>query len=223
MALHLSKDTLKPEEAEEINDEYEIKVISESPEIRNRSLGRVISALNTIAKGHDDCQAFEAWCLEAIKICFAGKLDNIQLHPNKNAVNRRDIIATNVETTPFWERVRQDYGTRQVIFEVKNYEELTLDDYRQMQSYLSGNYGRIGFFITRANDPSLEKGKELNWFKMSYDDHGKTIVKLTAKFLVNLLSKLRNPQKHDAPDASLSSLLDTYERNYLGQHSTRKK
>jgi hypothetical protein len=53
------------------------------------------------------------------------------LHPNKAGVQRRDVVATNVGESPFWRRIYQDYGTRQVIFEVKNYEALTADDFRQ--------------------------------------------------------------------------------------------
>lgn len=215
IALNLTRNSLDPEEATEINDEYEMKVVSQTPAIRNSRLGRVISDLARLNPGADDSSAFEDWCLDAVKICFAGKLDNVELHPNKTATNRRDIVGTNLAASPFWRRVLEDYETRQVIFEVKNYEELTADDYRQVLSYLSGTYGRLAFVVTRGGSVALEKEKDLDWVRAIYHEHKRIVVRLTGKFLTDILAKLRNPQKHDAGDNLLAGLLDTYERLYL--------
>lgn len=222
MALSLSRSNLNPEEAAQINDEYEIKVLSVTPAIRQARLGKLMSELNSIRPGIEQAADFERWCLEACRISFAGRLDNMELHPNKNTTNLRDIVGTNTGTSVFWKRVREDYQTRQVIFEVKNYEELTQTDYRQVLSYLSGQYGNIAFIICRDDAVELGRERELAWFKSMYNDHKKMIVKLTGKYLSNLLAKQRNPQKHDAADNALATLLDTYERLYLGQ-STGKK
>ena len=223
MALSLSRSTLNPDEAAEINDEYEIKVQSITPQIRQARLGKIMSDLVSIPEGVSGAAEFEHWCLEACRICFAGRLDNIDLHPNKNSTNRRDIVGTNLGNSVFWKRVQQDYGTRQVIFEVKNYGHLTQDDYRQVLAYLSGQYGNLAFLISKDHTTDLERDKELAWFKGIYNDRKKMIIKLTGKHLSQLLSKNRNPQKYDAADQSLSKLLDTYERLYLGQSSGRSK
>jgi hypothetical protein len=42
------------------------------------------------------------------------------LKANGNASARRDIVATNEAIKGFWKRIRDDYGTRMVVFEVKN-------------------------------------------------------------------------------------------------------
>ncbi|MDD2944027.1 MAG: ATP-binding protein [bacterium] len=223
MALSLSRSNLNPEEAAQINDEYEIKVLSITPAIRQARLGKLISEFTLIKKGIDGAAEFERWCLEACRISFAGRLENMELHPNKNTTNLRDIVGTNTGTSVFWKRVREDYGTRQVIFEVKNYEELTQTDYRQVLSYLSGQYGNIAFIISRDDATELERGKELAWFKTMYNEHKKMIIKLTGKYLSHLLAKQRNPQKHDAADTALATLLDTYERVYLGQATAKNK
>lgn len=223
MALSLTRSNLNPEEAAQINDEYEIKVLSATPAIRQARLGKLIGDLYKIEDGLEHASEFERWCLETCRISFAGRLENMELHPNGAAVNRRDVVGTNMAVSAFWKRVREDYGTRQVIFEVKNYEELSLTDYRQVLSYLSGQHGSIAFIICRGGSVDLERDKELTWFKSIYNDHRKMIVKLTGKYLSNLLSKQRNPQKHDAADAALAALLDTYERLYLGQTSSAKR
>ena len=223
MALSLTRSTLDPDEAAQIDDEYEIRVQSVTPQIRQARLGKIMSDLRAIPAGPEGATDFEHWCLDALRICFAGRLDNIDLHPNKYATNRRDIVGTNLGRSDFWKRVVQDYGTRQVIFEVKNYAELTQEDYRQVLAYLSGQYGSLAFFICRDDHVELERGKGLEWFKTIYNDHKKMVLKLTGKHLSQLLSKNRNPQKHDAADHSLGKLLDTYERLYLGQSSARRK
>jgi len=223
MALSLTKNSLNPEEAADINDEYEIKVSSITPDLRNARLGRLISEFREISEGTTGASDFEQWCVEALKICFAGRLNNIALHSNKDSVNRRDIIGTNLAQTTFWRRVEKDYNARQVVFEVKNYQNPKLEDYRQVLSYLSGPYGNVAFLISRDWSINLEKDKELAWIRSIYNDHKKVIIKISAKFLADIMSKLRNPQKHDAGDIALSSLLDTYERLYFGQQSGRAK
>lgn len=223
IALNLTKSTLDPDEATDINDEYEIKVASVTPELRNARLGRLITEYTKIPSGIDGATEFEQWCLDAMKICFAGRLDNIALHPNKAAVNRRDIVGTNLAQTAFWKRIENDYSTRQVIFEIKNYENPSLEDYRQTLSYLSGPYGTIAFIISRDWQVNLDRDKELAWVRAIYADHKKVIVKLSGKFISDILAKLRNPQKHDAGDKALFSLLDNYERLYFSQQSGRSK
>jgi hypothetical protein len=223
MALGLTRSNLNPDEAAQINDEYDIKVLSVTPQIRQARIGRIMTELSAIKVGSEGAAEFERWCLEACRISFAGRLDNLELHPNKNTTNLRDIVGTNTESSLFWKRILKDYGTRQVIFEVKNYDELGQEDYRQVLSYLSGQYGRLAFIITRSETTDLERDRELAWFKSMYNDHKKMIVKLTGKYLSHLLGKQRNPQKHDAADNALSSLLDTYERLYLGQHTGKRR
>lgn len=112
---------------------------------------------------------------------------------------------------------------RQAIFEIKNYKSLASNEYRQMLSYLTGEYGRLGFIVNRDDDTNLEKGRELDWMREMYNSHDVLIIKLTGKYLANMLSKLRNPQKHDAPDKALNSLLDTYIRLYIGGGTKSKR
>jgi len=215
IGLNLTKNALDPVEAESINDEYEIQISSLTPKIRSARLGTLISSLNSITTGHEGQVAFENWALSALKVVFAQHLSNLELHPNKDAVQRRDVVGTNAATSPAWKRIREDYDVRQAIFEIKNYDELTNNDYRQMHSYLHDKYGRLGFIVSRATDENLRKGHEVDWMREMYISHKVLIIKLPAKFLTRVLSKLRNPEKHDVVDRLLNSLLDTYERNYL--------
>ena len=135
-ALNLQHDDLEQGVAEQIFDEYEITIHSLSTEQRSTKLGQLISELGNLSLGPDDASTFEEWCKRAIEIAFAKELTNIELHPNKSAVQRRDVVATNQGIHGFWKRILKDYGTRQVIFEVKNFEEIGVEEYRQMYGYL---------------------------------------------------------------------------------------
>ncbi|MBZ5718369.1 ATP-binding protein, partial [Haemophilus influenzae] len=82
-----------------------------------------------------------------------------------------------------WNRILTDYGSRQVIFEIKNYKDLGATEYRQVNSYLYKHYGRLAFIINRDHTENLEKHKELMWVKELYDNNDKLVIKLPSKFL----------------------------------------
>ncbi len=223
LGLNLTKNALKPEEAADITDEYGIKVLSTTPQIRISKLGQIASQLDAIPLGKEGESEFETWCLDALRTVFATHLSNIQAHPNGASVQRRDIVGQNREATEFWQRLYKDYGVRHAVFETKNYEEIGAAEYRQLQSYLTGPYGKLGFMITRDKNEHPKNGKDSDWIREMYQAHEVVLIKFTAKFLTNLLLKLRNPEKHDAIDRLMNTLLDTYERNYLHIKSTRLK
>ena len=215
LALNVQEDD-ELEHVEEIYDEYDIEISSITDEQRKTRIGKMLEEIKEIAPGKDDAREFEEWCLRAIRLLFAGTLVNIELHPNKDGRQQRDIIATNMCETPVWERVYQDYQSRQIVFEVKNFAEIEQDEFRQINTYLSGEHGKLGFIITRADSNNLRRGKELDWIQELYFNQGKkVVVLLSVKYLMKHLSKLRNPQKHDSADKELNKLIDTYIRNYL--------
>jgi len=167
-ALNLQHDDLEQGIAEQIFDEYEITIHSLSTEQRSTKLGQLISELGNLSLGQDDASTFEEWCKRAIEIAFAKELTNIELHPNKSAVQRRDVVATNQGIHGFWKRILKDYRTRQVIFEVKNFESIGIEEYRQMYGYLGKEYGNLGFIICRDKQAGLVKGRELEAFREFY-------------------------------------------------------
>lgn len=221
LGLNLNRNALSPEESEEINDEYDIKVVSDNPTMRNTRIGQIVTHLDQIPLGQEGASEFEYWCLEALRIVFAVHLTDIKLHPNGSGVQRRDIIGTNGGKSDFWKRVIEDYKARQIVFDAKNYVELGPTEYRQLQSYLTGPYGKLGFIINRDDDETLRVGKDLDWTKEMYQSHGALIIKLPAKYISKLLQKLRSPEKHDAIDMQIGKLLTVYETSYMAIKSSR--
>jgi hypothetical protein len=220
-ALNIQSSDLEQGVAEQIFDEYEITIYSQSREERATRLGRLISELTGIPIGQEGAEAFEDWCKRVIEIAFAKELTNIELHANGSAVQRRDIVATNQGVRGFWKRVRDDYKTRQVVFEVKNFAEIGVEEYRQVNGYLTREYGNLGFIVCRDKQSGLVKGRELEAFREFYSSHDKVIIKLTAATLISILSKLRSPAKNDAGDLTLDHCLDTHIRMYANGQSDR--
>lgn len=212
-ALGLAVDGIDESSADEIFDEYEVKITSESTEQRRKALGKIIAELNEIPSGTEGAEQFEDWAKRAIEIAFARQLSNVQLKPNASAVQRRDIVATNQGQGGFWKRVLKDYGTRQVIFEIKNYEKMSIEEYRQVSTYLGKEYGSFGLIVCRDKDAALRKGGDLECFREFYGKN-QVIMKIPASLLVMILSKLRSPEKYDAGNALLEKLVDTYVRMY---------
>lgn len=217
VVLNMTKGDGDPGSREEIYDDYGIKVDSVSQDQRNKIVGQLISRLKNIDLGHEGASDFEAWCYEAIRMAFAGSLRNIEMHPNKGASQRRDIVAHNPALDDFWQRVLNDYKTRQVIFEVKNFSDLGADEFRQMASYLVDTYGQLGFIVYRSEEKEPDKEKTLKWVREMYSTQRKLIIPLSYRWLTGFLEKIRNPQKHDAVNKALNKLIDAYHRRYLNE------
>ena len=79
-----------------------------------------MSQLPTVAIGEPGSRQFEDWVFRTVKILFAGSLSNFAQKPNAGAIQQRDIVATNIASSGVWKRIIEDYGARQVVFEVKN-------------------------------------------------------------------------------------------------------
>jgi hypothetical protein len=214
-ALNLTNKTLEQEEAQDIYDEYDITITSIAIDQQNQIIGSLIKELGEIPEGESGAYDFENWCLKAVKLVFAGAINNIELHPNGGALQRRDIVATNLSNSDFWSRIQQDFKVRQIIFEIKNYQQIGANEYRQINSYLVKAYGKLGFFITRDDDDVLRANRELQWAKELYNNEGKIAIKLSAKFFAKHLSKMRNPEKRGMASKELNKILDDYERKYL--------
>lgn len=89
MALNATRNTLNPEEAEEIYDEYDVEVASETPEQRAKHIGQVITQLSNIPEGQEGYAEYEDWCFQSVKIIFAGALRNIELHAKVSSSKKR--------------------------------------------------------------------------------------------------------------------------------------
>ena len=224
-ALSMDVQEYSIEEAEEIHDDYEIRIESLSREQRNKKIGRLVSKIRDIEVGREDAGEFEQWCLDCINTIFPTELDNIRLNPNKDAPQRRDVVATISAKEGVWRRIYEDYKTRAIIFEIKNFSDLKPENFRQLASYLVDVYGSFGFIIYRSERKEPSVDNELTWIREMYwkqDGPKKLIVLLSYKHLINFLEKIRNPEKYDAVDKILNRIIDDYHQRYLNEPSGKR-
>ncbi len=222
-ALEIEGDDVSQSVLVDITDDYKVRVNPETRELRIQMLGQLISELQDLPIGQNGSTQFEGWVFRAIKILFSGDLINPELKANKDSIQRRDIVATNMAEKGFWKRVLDDYRARQVIFEIKNYEKIDPDDYRQVLSYSGKDYGRFVVIVNRSANELLTQN-ERSWVKEMHDQHNLMIFLLPASFLSRCVKKIRNPQRRGYADQQLSKRLDTIVRSYLSlKHQTQRK
>jgi len=189
---------------------------------RTKRIGQIISNLPNLKEGKEDSAKFEDWVFQAIKMLFAKRLTNPEIKPNGDAIQRRDIVATNSAEKGFWKRINDDYKARQVIFEVKNFKDLDQDAFRQVLSYSGGRYGDFLIIVYR-NDKEGLTDKEKEWVREYWFTHHILVFLLPASMLSRFISKLRTRGRFDYADDQLIKRLDVYERNYLSlRHGKRK-
>ena len=228
-ALGIQGDDVDSELLFDIHDDYEVRPTANAPELRARRLGQLVSELTHVSEGQEGAREFENWVLRTCQILFAGNLSNIELHPTPDAVQRRDVVATNSAIHGVWKRILDDYRCRQVIFEVKNYSQLELEDFRQALSYSGRQYGQFVIIVHRSDDEGL-KSKVRTWVKEFWDQHNVLIMVIPTSILVRCLKKNRNPslrrrsrsRKYGYVDHTLSKRLDTFERSYVALRSGKR-
>ncbi|MDP2856530.1 MAG: hypothetical protein Q8P50_00955 [Bacillota bacterium] len=230
-ALELATDAAFTDVVVEINDEFDASKKDEVSDSRVRRLGQVVSELPKVVVGAEGAGDFEEWVLRAVRLLFAGKLSNPELHPCPDGIQRRDVVATNIAESGLWQRIHADWGSRQVVFEVKNYEDLKMEDFRQVLSYTTGEYGRFGVIVHRGKSEAVSE-KLRGWLQVLYHEHQRVILTVPAAVLSRAISKLRNADRLDYIEDQLSKRLDTFVRSYLslkhqrsyrGRRKRRKK
>lgn len=182
-------------------------------DLRTKRIGQIISKLPNLTEGSQDAGKFEDWVLQAVKVLFAGELVNPELKANKDSIQRRDIIATNSASSGFWKRVLDDYKSRQIVIEVKNFKELTIDVFRQALSYSGDHYGKFIIVVYRDDQEGLSN-KQRGWVK-EFWDKGVLVFLLPVGILSRCMKKLRNRARFDYTENQLSKRLDVFERSYL--------
>lgn len=214
-ALNLEVSDLQDIPLDQIHDDLKTERNPAVQDFRMKLIGQLISELPKTPPGNEGAAQFEDWVFRAVRILFSGKLNNFELKPNSNSVQRRDIVATNNGDKGFWRRILEDYSTRQVTFEVKNYEKIGPDEARQATSYLSGPYGNFIIIVTRGKNEGLTES-EKSWIKEMWDQHKKMIFTIPSDALGRCISKLRkSTERFDYTEDFLTKRLDIFVRHYL--------
>ena len=222
-ALDIRKGDVSTDVLLEIHDDYEVRPTDTALALRNRQLGRLIADLTDVPHGPAGALDFESWMLRTCRILFSGQLSNFELHPTTGGVQIRDVVATNIAESGFWKRVIEDYKSRQVVFELKNFENLSIDDFRQSLSYSGRQYGRFVIIVHRSDAEGVDH-KVRAWAKEFWDQHETLVMTIPTVVLVRCIKKARSrrTRKRSYVDRILGKRLDTFERSYVALRHGRR-
>lgn len=116
-------------------------------------LQATLQDLQTLPRGHDGASAFEEVVGKIIQLCFFRSLSNVQARVRTlDGSSIRDWVASNRASGGFWSVIREKYGSTQVVWECKNYNELSADDFHQVNYYFNATFGRFGIIAFRGDE-----------------------------------------------------------------------
>jgi hypothetical protein len=152
-------------------------------------LDEILVRLDATPHGNKGASDFEDIVGEIIRMCFFRALENVESRV-RDGEGRviRDWIASNRATTGFWELVRVRYQATQIIWECKNYENLSADDFHQANYYMTQ---AIGKFLILTFRGEVEKSYIEHIRRISSDKQG-LVLPLTEKDLRVFVRQARN-------------------------------
>jgi hypothetical protein len=146
-------------------------------EYRQR-LEQLLEDLKTLPFGDDSAADYERISGEIIKLCFFRALTNVEQRVRDNHGRViRDWIASNRATGGFWEMVRARYDATQVVWECKNYVDLSSDDFQQVAYYMTAEIGRFAILSFRGE------------MKNHYYEHIQRVARLTKGVILLLTDR----------------------------------
>lgn len=174
-----------------------------------KRLKELLQGLDKIQHGRNDAGEFETFVGETIKLCFYRSLTNVQ--PKVRTIGGltiKDWVASNRARTGFWETIRNKYAATQVVWECKNYDELSADDFHQAKYYMTDIGTRFIVIVYR--------GTEL---KTSYFNHIQKIAQNTKGFVLLITEKdlkvfLRQAMNGKFKEDHINELYDRTERSF---------
>lgn len=116
------------------------------------SAKRKLNAIRKLPTGKTDGadRDYEKYIGELLPTLLYPQLDFAQGQARtESGVSIRDLIFYNSRTHPFLLEMMNDYGSRQLVFEMKNVARLERKHVDQLNRYLKDDLGKFGVFVTR--------------------------------------------------------------------------
>ncbi|MCW8934505.1 MAG: hypothetical protein OQK98_07250 [Gammaproteobacteria bacterium] len=109
-----------------------------------------------------------------------------------SGVSIRDLIFYNSRTHEFLRQIMNDYGSRQITFEMKNVAKIKREHVDQLNRYLHDDLGKFGVFVTRN---PLQKA-ELTRTVDLWSGQRKAVIVLTDTDLEQMVEVFDSKQRH---------------------------
>ena len=162
----------------------------------HQNLQKLLDQLEHLPRGTKGAAEFETIVGEIIRLCFFRTLTNVQPKVRNNqTVVIRDWIASNRAAGGFWEVIRSKYDATQVVWECKNYDELSADDFHQAAYYMNKVVGRFVVMAYRAQDVDVSYYRHVE--RIAKDKHGMVLLLTEKDLRVFIRQALKGKVKED--------------------------
>ena len=120
------------------------------------STKRKFRSILSLPTGKEDNASgkYEDWSAELLATLLYPHLDFAEIQSRtESGVLIRDLVFYNNRSIDFWNEIFTDYGSQQIVFEMKNVKEIEREHVNQLNRYLVNHFGKFGIFITRNKLP----------------------------------------------------------------------
>ncbi len=146
-------------------------------------------SLRELAVGAGGAADFEDIVGDVVKLCFFRSLNNVEAKSRTyDGRAIRDWVASNRADAGFWGMIRARYGATQVVWECKNYAELSAEDFHQAAYYMSDAGGRFAVLAFRGE---IKPGY-YDHVSRIHRDRGGLVLLLTERDIMTFLRQARN-------------------------------
>jgi hypothetical protein len=113
-----------------------------------------LKRLQVMPTGAKEAKAYEELAADLLMSLLYPELEFAKAQSRTvSGAHIRDLVFYNDGKTPFLHDLRENYDARQPVVEFKNVGKLEPDHVDQLYRYLSPNFGRLGFLLSRNAPP----------------------------------------------------------------------
>jgi hypothetical protein len=109
-----------------------------------------------------------------------------------SGVSIRDLIFYNSRSHEFLREIMNDYGSRQITFEMKNVAQIGREHIDQINRYLQDDLGRFGVFVTRHPLKKAERQRTIDL----WSGQRKAVITLTDTDMEQMVEVFDSKQRH---------------------------
>jgi hypothetical protein len=123
----------------------------------------LLQSLKQIKPGRIEAAAYQKHILETLNYLFEPELIDGKVEESTiMGTERRDIIFVNDSEKTFFSYLRNSYNNFLIVFETKNTDDLSVENFNQLGTYLGDKTGYCGFLVTRNTADKNDKLKAIS-------------------------------------------------------------
>ena len=170
----------------EVKEDSLLDLVQNRPYLKtDSSIYQLVEDLRSLPSGNDHSKKYEGLGEKILHKLFGPDLidpkSQVKTYDGREII---DITFQNAADKGFWKDIKEGHGNIVVIFELKNMEDLSNEEFHQIAGRLNDTKGRMGFLVARSKDGLDDQRAH----RKLQDD--KVIITLTDEDLIKMLEGL---------------------------------